>query len=254
MDKTALETLLSSYNWWMGISTIAVAVGILGEYAAHFIFEAEARRNKREMTVSILFGALVLGGVVGEYIFGKKLSQVSEQLHQMADTEVAQANEDAAAARKDAEGLRLQIAQTNERAANAERETARLTAQLADRTLTDKQVQSIAGKLIVFKGQEYTLTAYWQSKESLGIANRVHQTLQMARWSYFDEGSKSMMMGGVIGIFVFTHPDADERTKQAAEGIVEALHGEGLEAATKLQSSQNNPKHNKIWISFGAKR
>jgi hypothetical protein len=120
VDKNALEHLLSSYNWWMGLSTVAVAIGILGEYVAHFVFEEEARRNKAEMAISILFGVLVLGGVGGEYIFGKKLSQVSEQLQQIADTEVAQSNLDAAAARKDAEFARKQSAATFERAAQAE--------------------------------------------------------------------------------------------------------------------------------------
>jgi len=253
-------------DWWMGISTVAVAIGILGEYVAHFIFEEDARRNKREMVVSILFGVLVLGGVVGEYIFGKKLSQVSEQLQQIADTEVAQSNRDAAAARRDAElartqsaatyeratqaeqhaaqenaraakaleaaeiarknaeGFRLQIAQANERAANAERETARLTGELADRTLTDEQVISIGTKLKVFSGQAYTVSAYWDSKESLGIANRIHAALQIvAKWSYSDEGTKGMMFGGIVGVLVFTHRNADENTKQAAKSLVEAL-------------------------------
>lgn len=108
----------------MGLSTVAVAIGILGEYVAHFIFEEDARRNKREMAVSVLFGILVLSGVVGEYIFGKKLSQVSEQLQQIADTEVAQSNRDAAAARKDAELARKQSAVTYERAAQAEQHAA----------------------------------------------------------------------------------------------------------------------------------
>src|SRR5438270_8647923 len=98
IDKDYLEQLLSSYNWWIGISTVAVAVGILGEYVAHFVFEKEARRNKLEMGISILFGVFVLGGVVGEYIFGNKLSQVSEQLQQIADTEVAKANASAESA------------------------------------------------------------------------------------------------------------------------------------------------------------
>jgi hypothetical protein len=129
MDKNALEQLLSSYNWWMGLSTVAVAIGILGEYVAHFIFEEDARRNKREMAVSILFGVLVLGGVVGEYLFGKKLSQVSERLQQMADTEVAQANRGAAAARKDAGEANQKAGQANERASVNEKETQKLRKQ-----------------------------------------------------------------------------------------------------------------------------
>src|SRR5271170_5828455 len=115
MDKDALEQLLSSYNLWMGVSTVAVAVGILGEYVAHFAFEKEARRNKLEMGISILFGVSVLGGVVGEYVSGNRLSQVSEQLQRIADTEVAQSNRNAAQARKDAEVVKHQSAETSER-------------------------------------------------------------------------------------------------------------------------------------------
>src|SRR5579872_478571 len=117
MDKNALEQLLSAYNWWIGASTVAVAVGILGEYVAQFIFEEEATRNRKEMVISILCGVLVLGGVVGEFVFGEKLSQVSASLQRAADLEVAQANEMAESARKEAEAFRLQIAQANERAA-----------------------------------------------------------------------------------------------------------------------------------------
>jgi outer membrane murein-binding lipoprotein Lpp len=126
MDKNVLEQLLSSYNWWMGLSTIAVAIGILGEYVAHFIFEEEARRNRLQMIVSVLFGVLVLGGVVGEYLFGKKLSQVSEQLQQVADAEVAQFNREAAQARRDAETAKGDAAKANERAAKNETESAQL--------------------------------------------------------------------------------------------------------------------------------
>lgn len=133
MDKNTLEQLLSTYNWWSGVSTIAVAVGILGEYVAHFIFEKEARENRLEMGVSILFGVLVLGGVVGEYQFGKRISQVAEHLQQIADTEVA-------AARRDAELARKESADTNERAAKTEREAA----QLENEAAQDLRVTNVA--------------------------------------------------------------------------------------------------------------
>jgi flagellar biosynthesis GTPase FlhF len=296
MDKNALEQLLSSYNWWMGISTVAVAVGILGEYVAHFIFEKEARNNRLEMTFSILLGALVLGGVVGEYIFGEKLSQVSNRLQQMADSEVAQANKDAARARKDAElarqqsteaseraakaeqhaaqenaraakalesaetakknaeSFQLQIANANERAANAELQTERLRRQLADRTLSDDQITYIGNSLKPFKGQPYTVTAYWDSKESLNLANRIHVALQaVAGWSYSDEGSKSMMLGGEVGVMIWTHPDADESTGQAAKALINVLNTEGIEAEPRQQNPKN-PKSNTIAVNVGSRR
>jgi outer membrane murein-binding lipoprotein Lpp len=149
VDKNGLEQLLSSYNWWMGLSTIAVALGILGEYVAHFIFEEDARRNKWEMAISILFGALVLGGVVGEYIFGKRLTQVSEQLQQIADEAVAQSNKDAAQARRDAETAKDDAAKAdekagkaNERASKNEREAAQLRKDAETEHLARVQIEA----------------------------------------------------------------------------------------------------------------
>ncbi|MFZ0684334.1 MAG: hypothetical protein WAM89_02225 [Terriglobales bacterium] len=289
MDKNTLEQLLSTYNWWSGVSTIAVAVGILGEYVAHFIFEKEARENRLEMGLSILFGVLVLGGVVGEYQFGKRISQLAEQLQQIADAEVAAARRDAELARKQsadtneraaqieqhaaeensrsakalvaaenarkkAEGFNLQIAQANERAAEAERETARLKAALADRQLTDAQVKSIGNKLRPYSGQEWEVTTYRDNKESVGITERIYQSLQMAGWKFLPMTTWRGLMGGLVGIKVDVHPDADEPTQRAADALVAALQAEGLECRKEVQSPKNNPKHNTLSLGVGARR
>ena len=150
-------------------------------------------------------------------------------------------------ARQEADSFEQDIRLAREAAAKAEEK-------LADRTLTDKQVSSIAQKLIVFRGQEYTVTTYWESEESLKFADRIHTALQVAQWSYFDEGSKSRMLGGVIGVFVGFHPDADEQTKKAATALADALSQEGFRAVLRPQNPTNNPKHNKIWMNIGTKR
>lgn len=120
MDNSALEALLSNYNWWMGLSTIAVAVGILGEYVAHFVLERDAKRNRIEMIFGILFGVLVLGGVVGEYMFGSKLSDVAGQLQRKADGEVATLTKSAADATKDAAKASREAGEANLAAASAD--------------------------------------------------------------------------------------------------------------------------------------
>jgi len=168
--------------------------------------------------------------------------------------DTAIASKDAADARRDAEKFKLDIAQANERAAKAELETEHLRKQIADRTLTDAQVVAIGNKLKAFVGQQYTVTAYWDSKESLAIANRIHTALHdVAKWSYSDEGSKAMMLGGVVGVMVWTHPDADETTKHAARGLIDALNAEGVEAVPKEQNPKN-PKTNMIAVNVGSKR
>jgi hypothetical protein len=263
VDRNALEQLLHSYNFWMGVSTIAVAVGILGEYVAHFIFEEEARHNKREMTVSILMGALVLGGVVGEYIFGEKLSQVANQLQRLADTEIAASNKraeeahlDAEMARKEADSFELQIAlaQKNaagasERAAVAENDTARLKQRLADRQLTDEQVQSVASQLKPFAGQVFAITPYWNVKESLAIANRIYLALHIAGWSDLKMGG--VLVGGVEGVLVYVSPQADQRTRKAADTLVAALNAENVEAVLRVE--ETSAGHNALYLNVGSK-
>lgn len=150
-------------------------------------------------------------------------------------------------ARQEADSFEADIESAKKAAGEAE-------AKLADRTLTDEQVLSIGTKLKAFSGQPYTVTAYWQSKESLGIANRIQIALQtVAGWSYSDEGSKGMMLGGVVGVVVWTHPDADEKTIRAANSLIEALNAEGIEAAPH-QENAKSPKSNNIGVDVGAKR
>ena len=61
------------------------------------------------------------------------------------------------------------------------------------------------------------------------------------------------MLGGVIGVQVWTHPDADPSTKLAASSLVDALNAEGIEAISKEQNPKNT-KTNMIGLSVGAKR
>jgi hypothetical protein len=61
-------------------------------------------------------------------------------------------------------------------------------------------------------------------------------------------------MGGVIGVFVGYHPEADERTQQAAKALVTVLSLDGIEAEQQVENATNNPKHNKISLTVGSKR
>jgi hypothetical protein len=162
-----------------------------------------------------------------------------------AQSEAANALATAREARKEADSFEKDILLAKQAASEAKEK-------VADRELTNEQVQAIAGKLKHSSGQIYTVTAYWSSKESMYIANRVALALNIAGWAYSHEGEKGMMLGGVIGIFVYTHPDADPTTKELATNLVAALVHEGLSAELKLQNPTNNPKHNTISLEVGA--
>jgi hypothetical protein len=246
-------------------------------------------RLERAKLVAFVGWFLIVAGVAGEWYAGAKIDDLSARIQGCNEVRLAEVAEqsgnanarasaayerasenekETAATLKQAEeeredaakslgvtrGYESQIAQANERAANAELETERLRQQLADRTLSDEQVKTIGNKLKLFKGQPYTITAYWDSKESLGLANRIHPALHdVAEWPYSDEGTKSMMLGGIVGVQVWTHPDADKSTKEAAAALIKALNAEGIEAGPKQQNPKN-PKTNMIAINVGSKR
>jgi hypothetical protein len=211
MDNSALETLLSKYNWWMGLSTIAVALGILGEYVAHFIFERDAKRNRIEMVLGILLGVLVLGGVVGEYIFGSKLSDVAGQLQRKADGEVATLNKSAADAIKDAANAGKAAGEANEaagianekagesnkRAAKLEKEAAalkesaegerlarvKIEERLAWRRITSQQHDRFVSGLKPYAGSYVRLTVLGNGDlESETFARDIAEVLKGAHW------------------------------------------------------------------------
>jgi outer membrane murein-binding lipoprotein Lpp len=253
VDKNALEHLLSSYNWWMGVSTVAVAIGILGEYVAHFIFEEDARRNKREMAVSILFGVLVLGGVVGEYIFGKKLSQASEQLQQMADAEVAQSNKDAAQARRDAETAKGDAAKANEKAGKANerasknekeaaqlrKDAAKLEASVEWRRLSKEQKKAFADKLKRYAGQRAAIRYNSGDSEGASFAASIADVLICADWKvslvpplFPSLLSTSGLSPTGVGIQSGVDDSSTAASKPPRELLVKLLNGVGFDADT----------------------
>jgi hypothetical protein len=57
-----------------------------------------------------------------------------------------------------------------------------------------------------------------------------------------------------VGVFVYSHPEADKPTQEAAQALAVALTTEGVHAEHKPQNPTNNPKHNRIKLIVGANR
>ncbi len=261
MPKPELERLLSHYNWWIGISTAAVAIGILGEYVAQFAFEKEKKR-RAEIVLSVVFGVMVLGGVAGEFVFGLRLSHASDQLQQMADADVAQANQyasqannAAAQARREAESFKVEIAKANENAARADElaENERLARikieeRLAPRHLTSEQQAHIAVETKSFAGQKAVLFAYAGDPEIVGIANEIAASLgpDGAGWTItaIPEQPSTRI---ITGILVELRTDADARAERAAKSLVSALRVEHLIVYGP------GPLATGGWITYGGK-
>jgi hypothetical protein len=274
-DVSSLSTQLSRWEVAEYISAFFVAVACAGEGIADFTKWFTGGVKERKERLAKASTLLLIASLAIELVCLVKTNSLSGQLigsladkaeaadreartalqnSSTAETEASTAKTDASSALTIASGARQEAATFKEEIKAAKKAAADANQKLADRKLTVAQQKTITDKLTQFAGQQYTVTAYWDSKESLNLANNIHFSLKAANWTYDDEGSKSMMLGGMIGIFVACHPEADENTKRATEALVSALQAEGLDVITRTPPTKNNPKNNKIWITVGSKR
>lgn len=149
------------------------------------------------------------------------------------------------------------LAESNERAALAEQKAAEAKLALekfkAPRVLSLEEQQLIIFKVVKFKGQEYRITTFWDIKEALDFSNQLHHALQAAGWQYIPPGEGgAFLLGGIIGVQVWVHPDADPSVKEAANALVSVLGELGQPSVLKLQNPKNT-KDNKISLNIGTK-
>jgi hypothetical protein len=275
----SLDSVRHAHSDLEATGLVFFALLVIAEAFAHN--SEQAKRKHLFDSIGIWFFAIAVLSEIGGYWYGQRNDALSGQVIISLDAKALDAFNKASSAltksgeantkADDAEtksgkavtasssaltlarGARQEADSFEQDIKSAQKAATEATAKLADRTLTDGQVISIARELAVFRGQEYTVTAYWESKESLGIANRIAAGLQLARWSYSKEGEKGMMLGGVIGVLVFVHPSADDPTQRAASSLVSALNAEGIEASLRQENPQN-PKSNTIILNVGSKR
>jgi hypothetical protein len=175
-----------------------------------------------------------------------------DALRKESDREIAELNKETAIARSQIAEADAKAAEANEKAETERLARVRIEQRLADRVLTDEQLSSISNKIKGFSGQEYGVTTYWDLKESVAISNRIALGLERGGWSYVKPAQAAFMLGGIEGVQVWVHPDADDSVKKAADALVEALNDEDMDAVLKEQNPAN-PKDNKIHLNIGTK-
>jgi multidrug efflux pump subunit AcrA (membrane-fusion protein) len=149
------------------------------------------------------------------------------------------------------------LAEANERAAQAEQKAAEAKLALeifkAPRVISLQEQQLIISRVSKFTGQEYTVTTFWDLKEPLEFSNQLHHTLLTAGWKFIPPGEGgSFLLGGMAGVQVWVHPEADLSVKDAGNALVSALEEIGKASTLKLQNPKN-AKDNKIHINIGTK-
>jgi hypothetical protein len=121
----------------------------------------------------------------------------------------------------------------------------------APREISDAQIAKMVLKLVGFAGQEWSVTTYWDLKEPLALSNRIKRALDSSGWKYTKTGSESFLMGVTVGVEVYSHPEAQQSTKDAARGLVAALNDADIAAVFK---QQNSPHNNEIQLIVGIKQ
>jgi rubrerythrin len=274
-EISSLAKALSRWELAEYICAGLVTIACAGEYVADFtnwltdrVRERKERLAKRSTLLLIAALSLELICLVQtNALSGKLIGSLNEEaegasvaasnalvLARGARQEADSFERDIVSAKQQAAEAESHLADALQRAANAEKKSREVQQALADRSLTDAQLKVIADKLKAFAGQEYDVTAYWDSKESVGIANRIHAALQMAGWKFLPMKEWHGLFGGVVGVQVWVHPQADTLTKEAARSLTSALLAEGIYTEPREQNPTNNPKHNKISLSVGSKR
>lgn len=216
MGKLELEALLSKYNSEMGWATIAVAMGIFGEYISHFAFSRDEKRSRAEWICTVLFAVFVLGGVVGEWRFGEALSDTTGKLQRIADKEVSDARELAAT-----EGLK-----------RVELEN-RILDVFGPRRITEEQSTRVIKKLsglartkidvyVFALGNPFTPT---ESHDSLALARAITSTLLSAHMDA--EGwLLESCSGGSASNLVITVSKETAEDMRAASVLIDAFKTE----------------------------
>ncbi len=281
-DWSSLDSVRSAHTWLEGVAIGCFAVLVAFDVLAHMYDKKNEGMSHAFERMGLWFFAVAVVFEIAAFVYGQRNDTLSEREIISLDSKASHASDKAAEAVAEsskaitqagaanlqsdialdsasnaktlAAGARKEADSFDADIAAATKEAARLKEELANRTLTDGQQLEIAQKLLPFNGQEYGITAYWDSQESLGIANRIHQSLLAARWKYLQppQGG-AVLLGGIVGVQVWYHPDADSLTQNAARSLVEALNIEGISAFEKVESP-NDPKNNKISISVGSKR
>jgi hypothetical protein len=160
---------------------------------------------------------------------------------------------DIVAAKKQATDAEAHLAEALLRAARAEKSAAEVSDKLADRVLDDRQATEIAAALRPYGEQEFDITTYEDSREPLALSNRLLKILDAGGWKYIPPTAWRGLFGGVTGVQLWRHPEADQRTKDAADALLSALSNRGIQAELRVQNPTNNPKHNRISLTVGEK-
>jgi hypothetical protein len=284
-DIPAWMKLVGTLGW------VLIVVGVTGEFVADsFVSKADGFVQKFDEI--LLADAQRKTGLASERAASafdraaKTEREASQENERAAKTEqqASEENERAAKAlkaaeeaRRNAEGLELQIAQADERAARADQNAAeanrqaeqerlarvKIEQQLAPRVLTEEQQRRIKEKVGLFLGTPYELLVD-PEPEAISLITTIDTVLRSAAWLDKESEKKefrftfTLPSGSKVeqsyfsGIFIQITDALSRKYGKGAEKLVEALRAEGLNAELSRLPA-NDPSPNTIHIAIGSK-
>jgi hypothetical protein len=257
------DARIAGAEFWSSVGYWILVAGLVGDIV---VLVVPKHRERLEKVLAAFFTVVIILGVAIEHRADAAISVLVSQAQGKTGLQIAQLNKDAEDARKSAAQAEeraakaeAHLAESNERAAkanaraaDAERETERLKQRFADRKLTDAQAKKMTDKLRSFAGQEFDVTPYWETKESMGIANRIVDVLVRAGWKYTPPKQSGMMLGGVTGVLVYVHPSAPVSVRNAADALVSILNNQDIVSEIRQQNPAN-PLDVKLHLNVGTK-
>jgi hypothetical protein len=281
-NVASLDQLLS---WWEGAEYVGeafVILGCVGEFTAEFtkIRTPEWRHQLSKISLLILITALAieLGALVRtNSLAGQEIALLNgtsadariraanaEATAKGFDSKIAEAQRGTAEAQRDAETAKERASEADERAAINEKEAARLgkaaederlarvkiEQQLAPRTLTDSDRQTIGKQLRpfapVFSGRKVKISSYSADAEGIVFSLEIMDTLTRAGIDVEPIIGRSIPVGLVdLGVKV-TGPIADESF------IRSLLNGIKAHLDTSLRGEWDS-KYTEVNIEVGVK-
>jgi hypothetical protein len=219
--------------------------------------------------------SLVAGGITAIALFasgwlGYSLTDIAQK---DADTRIAAARKDTAAALEriaelnketarlsaDAESSRATVAEANARAAEAQLALEKLK---TPRTLGHDRQQFVIAAAKPFRGQRYRAAISQGADDGLAFWESLYVTLEKAGWIYLPAGGPSIgsppagtPIAAIPGVEIQFDPAKESELAPAALALGKALHADGMVVAVNrdTQLHMNEAEQNDLLIVIGAR-
>lgn len=154
-----------------------------------------------------------------------------------AAARIAEAQRDAAAARKEAEHERLARAKIEE--------------SLAWRIPSKEQKRRITERLLPFSGQQFDLVTFSSEGECLNFENELYNVMLSGHWLLDPNRKWQALMNLIVGTVVHISDKAEPRIKKAAEELARSLSAEGFSATVEPVPDKDFPNLGVIEVYIG---